>query len=272
LRLRFTLSYAGSTEVHDEWLVAGIGGVRYRMVSGASQLSGDLVDWVCPSVPTISDQPKRVTCDYNGTASLSVLAAGTGPLTFEWYSGESGDTANKIAGESNQTYTTPALTAWRRYWVRVSNDYGSVDSATILVMPNGGTKQIADWTLLDDIPNNQRGALNTPAGDGVSNLMKFALGVTPMGAAMASQPRAVVVTASGSERHFALEFPSNIGALGIRYVLETSADLVAWNEVSSTLTVLGSRADGRQDVRLTETLALEAGAARRFARLKIAAP
>ena len=42
----------------------------------------------------------------------------------------SGDTSNPIAGATESSYTTPALSSTADYWVRVSNPYGPTDSAT----------------------------------------------------------------------------------------------------------------------------------------------
>lgn len=275
LHLRFTLTYAGSSEVHDEWLSPGLGGVRYRMVSGPGLLSGDLASFAVPSVPTLSTGASNFyPCALGGTAQLSVLALGNGPLTFQWYRGESGDSSTPIAGATSYAYTTPALSAWTRYWVRVTNAVGSVDSATMLVMPAGGTNTLADWTLLDGIPANQRGAFNTPAGDNFINRVKFALGVSPMGNPIARLPRAVVVAGTGADtnKYLALEFTRNVGAQGIRLVFEMSSDLITWNEAVSVLEVLpGTPGAGLQNVRLRQTLPVGTDT-RRFARLKVASP
>jgi hypothetical protein len=54
------------------------------------------------------------------TKSLSVSASGTTPFTYQWYRGNSGDTANPIAGATSSSFTTPALTETTSYWVKVS--------------------------------------------------------------------------------------------------------------------------------------------------------
>ena len=55
------------------------------------------------------------------TATMSVAATGTAPLTYQWYVGTSGTTTSPIAGATASSYTTPALTTTTSYWVRVSN-------------------------------------------------------------------------------------------------------------------------------------------------------
>jgi hypothetical protein len=271
LHLQFTLTAAGQSESYEMWAAPDVGCVRYKAVTGGGQRERNLVSWAVPRAPALSDQSTLVTCALGGTARLNVLAVGTGPLSFQWYRGESGDVSTPIANATSYAFTTPALTAWTRYWVRVTNVVGSIDSATMLVMPTGGTNTLADWSLLDGIPANQRGSLNTPAGDNAPNLLKFALGLTPTASATLSLPRAVIVagTAAGdTNKYLGLEFARNAGAQGITLVLEVSADLVKWDEVTSSLTTIGTAADGRQNVRLRETAAL-ATATRRFARLKV---
>ena len=61
-------------------------------------------------------------------------------LSYQWYQGTSGDTSHSVG--SNWTYTTASLISNTRYWVRVTNAGGSVDSSTVTV-----TVQFTDPTL-----------------------------------------------------------------------------------------------------------------------------
>ena len=83
---------------------------------------------------SINVPPGAVSINYGGTAELSVVATGTGPLDFQWYLGESGDTSTPVGGDSD-TFTTPALFANATYWVRVSNPVvpQGIDSDSALV-------------------------------------------------------------------------------------------------------------------------------------------
>jgi titin len=83
--------------------------------------------------PSITTQPQSQTIQSGQTATLSVTAAGTAPLSYQWYRGNKGDTSNPISGATSNSYTTPALTATTSYWVRVSDSCSSVDSATAIV-------------------------------------------------------------------------------------------------------------------------------------------
>lgn len=88
--------------------------------------------------PTITDEPDSITISSGQTATLNVVATGTGPLSYQWYVGSSGDTTNPIAGATSPSFTTPPLTATTSYWVRVSNATGTDDSQTATVMAAAG--------------------------------------------------------------------------------------------------------------------------------------
>lgn len=74
-------------------------------------------------------------------------------------------------------------------------------------------------------PPDERGPLDTPARDGVSNLLKYALGLPPMEPAANAAPRPV-------ERngYLAVEFRRAQGR-GVAWTLLHSIDLKAWNDV-----------------------------------------
>ncbi len=65
-----------------------------------------------------------------------------------------------------------------------------------------------------------------------------------------------------------MDFARNPRATDLSFALDVSSDLVQWAEVPMTETVMATNPDGTTQVRLMETVA-SAGAARRFARLKV---
>lgn len=217
--------------------------------------------------PGIAVPPAGVTIASGATSGLAVTATGTASLSYQWYRGDSGDVSSPVTGALGASFTTPPLTAWARYWVRVSNAFGAADSATALVRVTGGTVTLADWTALPGVPVSERGPLATPAGDGVTNLMKFAHGVPPMDGAAARLPKAVVVTEVGKPDALALEFTFNPLAQGIRVALQISPDMASWSEVPAVLEVLATNPDGTQSVRLRE--AAPPAATKRFGRLLV---
>ena len=119
----------------------------------------------------------------------------------------------------------------------------------------------------------------TPAGDGVSNLMKYALGLDPHAVANSTSLPAVP-TENG---HLSLTFKRPVGVSDATYIVEVSDDLLTWNVGSSysangtvpsnsyTTEVLNSTANGIQTITVQDN-ASSPGAARRFIRLKVTNP
>jgi len=91
-----------------------------------------------PSPPVITSQPISATVPSGQTASLTVVAGGAAPLSYQWYQGSTGNTSAPV-GQNSPTLVTPILTATTNFWVRVSNPYGTLDSstATLTVGPGG---------------------------------------------------------------------------------------------------------------------------------------
>ncbi|MEA2416206.1 MAG: hypothetical protein QOI58_2863 [Thermoanaerobaculia bacterium] len=84
------------------------------------------------TAPAITAQPQSMTIASGGSATLSVGASGTAPLSYQWYVGTSGNTGSPISGATTPSLTvTPSSTT--SYWVRVSNACGSANSGTATV-------------------------------------------------------------------------------------------------------------------------------------------
>ena len=73
------------------------------------------------AAPTITTQPADQTVNVGQTATLSVVATGSQPLSYQWYQGQSGNTSAPVSGATNSSFTTPALTSTVLYWVQVTN-------------------------------------------------------------------------------------------------------------------------------------------------------
>ena len=100
---------------------------------------GDTVDssaatvTVC-TLPSITGQPQSVSISAGQPATLAVTATATGgPLFYQWYEGQAGDTSRPVPGATGASLqVSPGETA--KYWVRISNACGdTTDSATATV-------------------------------------------------------------------------------------------------------------------------------------------
>jgi hypothetical protein len=103
--------------------------------------SSFLLDVICnPPFILGIDQPKSSTVSIGRPAQLSVKPTGSGPFTYQWYTGASGLVNFPLAGGTSANFTTSALNDTTSYWVRVANPCGSVDSQTVTVNVSASAK------------------------------------------------------------------------------------------------------------------------------------
>lgn len=87
-------------------------------------------------LPNFTTQPASNTAiGEDESATLSVNVTGVG-LSYQWYSGQTGDTSQPITGANSAAYITDALTDDAVFWVRVTNAAGIKDSGTLAVTIN----------------------------------------------------------------------------------------------------------------------------------------
>ncbi len=90
-----------------------------------------------PVAPTISTQPANQTVNAGQTATFSVIASGTAPLTYQWQKN-----GVAITGATAASYTTPVTTtadSGELFRVFVSNSAGNVTSNSATLTVNPGT-------------------------------------------------------------------------------------------------------------------------------------
>jgi hypothetical protein len=109
----FTAAYLGS-----ETLAASQGRVRVA---------------VC-TPPILTQQPASQVILQGQVVTLAVQASATPPLSYQWYEGLSGDISKPVPGATSQTFTPPALATTTSFWVRVSDNCSSVQSATATIV------------------------------------------------------------------------------------------------------------------------------------------
>jgi hypothetical protein len=118
-------SYTTSTLTNDTkfW-------VRVSNTAGSIDSSAALVTVNQP--PSIVTQPLSQTIPSGQSVTLTVVATGTLPLSYQWYVGSSGNTSAPI-GINAAIFSTSTLMTTTNFWVRVTNPAGTVDSATAVV-------------------------------------------------------------------------------------------------------------------------------------------
>ncbi|MBZ5588758.1 MAG: hypothetical protein LAO05_09345 [Acidobacteriia bacterium] len=152
------------------WSVAFAGDGRTAIVGGSGDDDGAGAAWVYVTggcqAPEVTAQPQGQIIQSGQTATLSVSAVGTPPLSYQWYEGSSGDTSHAV-GVGASSFTTPALTSTTSYWVRVSNPCGHADSATATVTVGCTSPSITTQPQSQTVQSGQTAVLSvSAAGDG----------------------------------------------------------------------------------------------------------
>jgi Ig-like domain-containing protein len=109
-----------------------------KMTSNAATLTVN----AAPVAPSITQQPSNQTVTVGQTATFSVTAAGTTPLTYQW---QKGTTA--ITYATSASYTTPATTMsdnGTQFSVVVSNSVGHATSNTATLTVNAAPPATTD--------------------------------------------------------------------------------------------------------------------------------
>jgi beta-glucosidase-like glycosyl hydrolase len=162
--------------------------------------------------------------------------------------------------------------AWQ---VRAIDGAGNVTTNT-----NGSLTIIGPLTPLQQWRQTNFGTINpndslagdtaNPAGDGLVNLLKYALGIDPHQATAAGLP----TPALSNGTYLSLTFTGLRSATDITYHVEVSGDLGAWNEIwNSTVFPYGGGISPAQQVTVADTVPISvAPGGRRFLRLRVSRP
>ena len=134
-----TISGAASASYTTPATTTGDNGAKFDVVvsnsagsatSNAAMLTVD----AAPVAPSITTQPANQTVNAGQTASFSVAARGTAPLSYQWQKGGS-----NIGGATSASYTTPATTladTGAKFDVVVTNAVGNATSTSATLTVN----------------------------------------------------------------------------------------------------------------------------------------
>jgi len=123
----------------------GMSGTQYRVIvttlgGSVTSAAATLTVTAGNVAPSITSQPASVTVTAPATATFSVTANGTAPLSYQWQSMPPGGAFATIAGATASSYTTGATTtgmSGTQYRVIVTNTVGTVTSNAVTLTVNG---------------------------------------------------------------------------------------------------------------------------------------
>ncbi len=204
---------------------------------------------------TPSNVNYHFTWAFNGTSAAAPIVTGAVALMQSAYKQQSGK---------------PGMNAWEMR--AILEGRGAAQQAgtypvtqKIGPLPNLRESVLATyptWRLIKLPGSTNTGPLDDFDGDGVQNLMEFALGMNPQLATRVGLP--VVDYPGGVPRMF---YQADWSAGTTQYIPETSTDLVNWTTTGLTIESLG-RSAWAESFRVTAP----AGGPRRFLRLRVSQP
>ncbi|MEA2237276.1 MAG: hypothetical protein QOC81_2000 [Thermoanaerobaculia bacterium] len=80
---------------------------------------------VCVPVSIVS-HPSFVTILPGSSTTLSIVISGTAPITYQWYTGTSGNTGNLIPNATSSSVTVTPVSTITAYWVHVANSCNTI--------------------------------------------------------------------------------------------------------------------------------------------------
>jgi hypothetical protein len=128
LRTNMTVNIGPTTE-------AGTYLLTLRSTSGPAESFANVtvvIDCQPPSILGIN-QPQGTSVANGTRATLKVTPSGSGPFTYQWYSGFAGMTGSPVPGGTSAELQTPVINGPSPFWVRISNPCGSTNSNTAFV-------------------------------------------------------------------------------------------------------------------------------------------
>jgi hypothetical protein len=179
---------ATSTSYTTPATVASDNGSQFQVIvsdTGGSVTSNDATLTV-NSPPAITSQPSNETVTVGQTATFTVIATGTAPLSYQWKKG-----GTNISGATSASYTTPATTSsdnGSQFQVTVSNSLGNISSNTVTLTVSAiGAVDVATYQYDNTRAGaNSRETTLTPAN--VNSAMFGKIGFFPVDGLVDGQP------------------------------------------------------------------------------------
>ena len=190
--------------------------------------------------PIISNQPENITVSSVQEAILKVGASGNG-IKYQWYKGESGITSRPVPGANNQSLKVGPLKEDSNYWVKISNDSGSVNSQTakIKVVDNYTSWAEQQFGLDPELTDPK----NDNDGDGLTNEYEYLIGSSPVEQNVDSETE-ISIEDSLIKLSFMTKSAQGDGYAGLEriYSVEESNDISkdSWKAVAGYQNVVGN--------------------------------
>ncbi len=207
------------------------------------------------TAPTITTPPASQSVAAGADATFTVVASGN----YQWRRN-----SQTISGATTASYTIVGVQPGdaASYDVVVTNMAGTATStaATLTVLSGFDSWLWANFDASERANPQVSGPAVVLTADGLTNLMKYALGLNPRVAATTSLP-----VTSATSTHWTYTFTRPVERSDVTYTVQASTNLTDWSTITVTPTKI-STTDGVETWRAEYPLA---NAAQLFFRLKV---
>jgi len=166
-----------------------------------------------PVAPSITSQPTNQTTFAGQTATFSVIASGTAPLSYQWRKNGAA-----IGGATSSSYTTPAETTadnGAQFTVAVSNAAGSIisNAAVLTVNPDPVAPAITAQPASQTINAGQTATFSVTATGTAPLSYQWQKNGAAIGGAMASSYTTPAETAADNGAQFSVVVSNTAGSV-----------------------------------------------------------
>lgn len=203
-----------------------------------------------PMAPAITTSPASQVAAAGAVVTLAPVITGSAPLTYQWRKDGVAVSTSPVLSFAS---VTPAAAG--TYELTATNLLGSATTVPAVLTV---TQPFAGWVSAKALTGPDALATADPDGDGMPNLVEYALGGDPVKGDAAQR-----LTFTDTAAHLSLSFARMQSAPV--YTVEASDDLVTWMTLATNPGGVG------QTVNVTDTVDL-AVQPQRFMRLKVTLP
>ncbi|MGB0579372.1 MAG: beta strand repeat-containing protein [Limisphaerales bacterium] len=149
-----------STFVLNPVVAANAGNYTVRVSNPLGTITSAIGSLTVQTLPSVTTQPQSQSINHGNTLSLSVIATGTAPFTYQWNLNGA-----PIAGATGSSYTKANATSADQgsYTVTISNICGSTTSATATVTVIGAPPTILGHPQSQDVKKGSTVTFNVVA-------------------------------------------------------------------------------------------------------------
>jgi hypothetical protein len=269
-KLQIHLATSGTTTICI-WMVALPGTKTTPTIAAPAVVP--LKSWMLiPGAPMITNGASAT--GTTGTLFWYQIAAANFPTAYNAAGLPTGLTVNPTSGLISGTVSASGTSSVVLSAANASGSTSATVSLTMIGTPFGAW-QSRYFNAAQLSSANISGDTATPAGDGITNLMKYALNLNPWLNGAQGLPQSGSVAVSGSN-YLSLTYTKVIAATDVTYTPQVSSDLKTWNSGPSYTALVSSSNNGdqiTQTVIYRDLVPLNApGTPRQFFRLQVTGP